>query len=229
MERFELSEDFDRARLRCNVSVDGLRKRYGLSPDEAKCATTWIDGWYDDSEYFYAFFNTRNESGRTGFEGWLEEERAKASVDMVSHANNLLSGVAAMQETQQAAKAICNVLLVDDDHFLRAIIADTLRARGYAVMTARDGQDAYAQWLATPNVFDVVVSDYHMPGMYGDTLRKRIFELCDEAGTARPGFVIMSGAWAEAVSAAGGFIAKPFDPADLHAAIQAQLANRRAA
>jgi len=125
-----------------------------------------------------------------------------------------------------------NILLVEDDSVLRSIIAENLRNCGYAVMAAADGHDAYSQWLATPDMFQVVVSDYHMPGMYGDKLRSRIYANCDENERERPVFVIMSGAWAEAVggkNSTSGFVAKPFEIAALHGMIQNLLAERRAA
>lgn len=120
------------------------------------------------------------------------------------------------------------LLLVEDDSTLRHIIAENLRARGYAVMAVADGWDALAEFGIRN--YDVVVSDYHMPGMYGDKLRDRIYQYCDKNRNGeRPVFVIMSGAWAGAVSAASGFIAKPFDQDVLHGVIQSLLAARSAA
>lgn len=73
----ERSEDFDRTRLRCNVTVAGLGKSYGLSIDEAECVTKWIDDWYDDPEYYFNFFNMPDKNGETGFNKWLDEFRAR--------------------------------------------------------------------------------------------------------------------------------------------------------
>lgn len=121
-----------------------------------------------------------------------------------------------------------NILLVEDDGVLRHIIAENLCTRGYGVMTAVDGHDAYAQFVTTPRLFDVVVTDYHMPGMYGDKLRERIYAHCDEIGIPRPVVCIMSGAWGGGVND-GGFIAKPFDTDVLVGTIEMLLAARRAA
>lgn len=60
------------------------------------------------------------------------------------------------------------VLLVDDDRELREGMADYLRRAGYRVTTAADTVEAMAQ-LAQSR-FDVVVSDWIMPGTSGTTL-----------------------------------------------------------
>lgn len=122
-----------------------------------------------------------------------------------------------------------NLLLVEDDAMLRSIIAECLRSRGYAVMAVSNGPDAHTEFVSRPHGFyQVVVSDYHMPGMYGDKLRDRIYNSCDSNGYERPVFVIMSGAWGGGASDSG-FLAKPFEPAVLHGVIQKLLMARRAA
>lgn len=125
-----------------------------------------------------------------------------------------------------------NILLVEDDHVIRSILFDMLCEYGYSVTSVANGHDAYAVFVGSVDGFDVVVSDYHMPGMYGDNLRKLIFAHCDDDSQARPAFIIMSGAWAPALggdSKHDGFIAKPFDSHKLHDMIQRMVERRRAA
>jgi CheY-like chemotaxis protein len=54
------------------------------------------------------------------------------------------------------------ILLVDDNTSLRALIADLLRARAYQVHEARDGQDGLK--LIENESFDVIIADLLLPG-----------------------------------------------------------------
>jgi len=57
------------------------------------------------------------------------------------------------------------VLFVDDEPFMREIMAMLLSEEGYEVQIARDGLDALAQLrVATP---DLIISDLNMPRMSG--------------------------------------------------------------
>ncbi|MDP2646404.1 MAG: SpoIIE family protein phosphatase [Desulfobacterales bacterium] len=68
------------------------------------------------------------------------------------------------------------ILIVDDDSFIRDVLADILQAEDYAVETAEDGQDALARYSADPGI-GLVISDMNMPKMGGmellDKLRGR--------------------------------------------------------
>jgi DNA-binding response OmpR family regulator len=57
------------------------------------------------------------------------------------------------------------VLVADDEHHIRAIIAAKLRSAGMEVVEARDGEEALA--LARERTPAVVVTDLQMPGMSG--------------------------------------------------------------
>jgi two-component system chemotaxis sensor kinase CheA len=58
------------------------------------------------------------------------------------------------------------LLLVDDSHFFRNMLAPVLKAAGYEVITATGANEALAQ-LKAGGRFDVIVSDIEMPGMNG--------------------------------------------------------------
>ena len=64
------------------------------------------------------------------------------------------------------------VLIVDDEKFIRDILADFLGMEGYVVRTAEDGQAA----LSELNVahYDLVISDLKMPRMGGIELLEQI-------------------------------------------------------
>jgi two-component system chemotaxis sensor kinase CheA len=59
-----------------------------------------------------------------------------------------------------------NLLLVDDSHFFRNMLAPVLKAAGYEVTTASGADEALAR-LKAGERFDVIVSDIEMPGMNG--------------------------------------------------------------
>lgn len=59
------------------------------------------------------------------------------------------------------------VLVVDDDHTLRAVLAGVLRRRGFVVWAAAGGAEAVAVYRRHGREIDVVLSDVNMPGMSG--------------------------------------------------------------
>jgi putative nucleotidyltransferase with HDIG domain len=78
------------------------------------------------------------------------------------------------------------VLVVDDEPFIRDILADFLAMEGYSVRTADDGRGALAELRNAP--FDVIVTDLKMPNIGG-------LELLREVTVAYPSTltVIMTG------------------------------------
>ncbi len=67
------------------------------------------------------------------------------------------------------------VLLVDDDEAYRSITAIALESEGCLVQEAADGYAALeALQLALPNVPDVIVSDWDMPGLDGVKLCQQV-------------------------------------------------------
>ena len=74
-----------------------------------------------------------------------------------------------------AAKSQC-ILLVDDDELVRASGTSSLRLAGYDVVQAADGEEALAL-LDAAGPFDLMVTDYAMPGLSGldliDAARRR--------------------------------------------------------
>lgn len=57
------------------------------------------------------------------------------------------------------------ILVADDEHHIRSVVATKLRAAGYEVLEAADGQEALELAQATPP--DAVVTDLQMPLMSG--------------------------------------------------------------
>jgi CheY-like chemotaxis protein len=117
------------------------------------------------------------------------------------------------------------ILVVDDEPLVCEAIKMMLEFAGYEVVTAGDGKEAMV--LFEQGGFDVVVTDYKMPGMKGD-------ELALILKARRPGQpVVMLTAHAEmikttAVPLAGvdELVSKPFQFADLQAAIKKATTRR---
>ena len=111
------------------------------------------------------------------------------------------------------------ILVVDDEPLVCDAVKMLLEFDGHEVVTAGNGKEALA--LFGQEKFDVVITDYTMPGMKGD-------ELALALKACVPGQpVVMLTAHAEmlkteAVPLTGvdQLVSKPFQLADLRAAIQ---------
>ena len=115
------------------------------------------------------------------------------------------------------------VLVVDDMSTSRGLITQALESLGIRnIATASDGNSALKSLEASPA--HLVISDYNMPGMDGLALLE---QLRGGARTAGIGFLLITGRADAAVIERGralkmnNYIKKPFQPADLKAAIEA--------
>lgn len=120
---------------------------------------------------------------------------------------------------------IRTVLLVDDEAHVVHVMALKLRNAGYRVVTASDGREGLA--AARQELPDLLITDYHMPGLSGLELCRRLkqsastsriptimltargYEL-DEQETLRSGILMT--------------VPKPFSPRQLVASVHQLLA-----
>jgi len=93
-------------------------------------------------------------------------------------------GEAAAQAAQAAAKVKLKpvardlsgagrILFVEDEDAVRGVAARLLRARGYEVIEAGDGEEALALAQTHAGEIDLMISDVIMPGLDGPTLLKK--------------------------------------------------------
>ncbi len=73
------------------------------------------------------------------------------------------------------------ILFVEDEDSVRIIAAKTLRKRGYKVIEACDGDEAFEILEEGEDAFDLMISDVVMPGMDGPTLLKKGRKLLGDA------------------------------------------------
>ena len=114
------------------------------------------------------------------------------------------------------------ILVVDDSRLQRKILVSSLKKWNYQVSEAASGDDAYA--LCQVQEFDLVLSDWMMPGMSG-------IELCQAFRALKYdhyGYFILLTSKSDKDEIARGlevgaddFLPKPLNPTELHARIRA--------
>ena len=111
---------------------------------------------------------------------------------------------------QDKAKSI---LAVDDSPSIRQMIAFTLKAAGYNVIEAVDGQDALEK--SKQQLFNLVLTDQNMPRMDGITLIRQLRTLPQYKTVP---LLMLTAESSDKMKAQGraagasGWIVKPFDP-----------------
>jgi serine/threonine protein kinase len=119
---------------------------------------------------------------------------------------------------------MANILLVDDDPSLCALVHSQLESAGYKVTTATDGSEALQ--LATTTPPDLIVSDIMMPGVSGFDLLKALRVRPD---TVMIPVILITGAHERAVFREGmrlgadDYLVKPVNRGDLLDSIATRL------
>ncbi len=116
---------------------------------------------------------------------------------------------------------LARILVVEDDRFIREIVATTLSAEGYAVDVTEDGAKAW-DYLAQHKP-ELVVLDLALPYMDGITLCRKL--RATPGGATVPVLVVSASSGRAVIQAAleagaDDFLDKPFDLADLAGRVQ---------
>jgi CheY-like chemotaxis protein len=113
-----------------------------------------------------------------------------------------------------------SVLIADDDDVVRALAKWIVERAGFRAVTARDGDEALAQFRRDPRAFRLVLLDFTMPRMSGD-------EVLAGLRAHRPDIpvVIITGHAADVMLRGdrlglAGYLQKPFSPEELRAVLQ---------
>jgi CheY-like chemotaxis protein len=109
------------------------------------------------------------------------------------------------------------ILLVENEAALRELMRRFLEGAGYAVLNARDGDEALSVAAAHRAPIDLLLTDVVMPGMSGFALASRVAQLRSElkvlyiSGYADDYDIIRAGL----TDSGQPFLLKPFSQADL--------------
>jgi two-component system chemotaxis response regulator CheY len=124
-----------------------------------------------------------------------------------------MAGMIRQQTKQQEQKMAKTILAVDDSSSLRQMVAFSLKAAGYQVVEAVDGQDGLEK--AKQQTVDLVLTDQNMPKMDGLTLIKSLRGL---PGYQKTPILMLTTESSDDMKTKGraaganGWLVKPFDP-----------------
>ena len=121
-------------------------------------------------------------------------------------------------------------LVVDDDALILRALTDSLQARGFEVLTAKDGQEGLHIVADELLTLDLLVTDVRMPAMDGETFVRTIRGAGGESELA---IVVIAGTLDAALerrmekAGADAVLDKALGPEDLAAAADAALERKR--
>jgi response regulator RpfG family c-di-GMP phosphodiesterase len=120
------------------------------------------------------------------------------------------------------------ILIVDDEKFIRDILADFLAMEGYQVRTAEDGAAALNELQAAP--YDLIISDLKMPRMGGIELLEQVGRRVPSALTViMTGFGTVETAIDAMKRGAYDYILKPFKVEEVIHVVQRGLEKQKLA
>jgi CheY-like chemotaxis protein/anti-sigma regulatory factor (Ser/Thr protein kinase) len=145
---------------------------------------------------------------------WLPAEKTSAT-----------PALAVVSGPQEQPLRTLSVLLVDDDQLARVATAEMLIDLGHSVVEAESGDDALVALSEKPP-FDLLVTDYLMPGMTGAEL----IRIARMTSPSLPALMI-SGYMDNRAFAGSGIprLAKPYSAAELSRSIAATMAAAQTA
>lgn len=114
------------------------------------------------------------------------------------------------------------ILLVEDDELVRVVVRDTLEAEGWGVAVCTNGAAALAE-VEGAGRYDLIITDYLLPGVDGVELTRAARRLEHRRGTP---IIMFSASQVEREALAAGvdlFLRKPDDVGRLAEVVKARL------
>jgi CheY-like chemotaxis protein len=143
--------------------------------------------------------------------------QASTSTIRILTASDAAGSVAAASDGDPVSQILC----LDDDESVLHMVRQLLELRGYRVSGYIDQREALDEIRAAPGAFDVVLTDYNMPGMQGLDVAREVRRIRpDLPVVVTSGFIdeeLRTGAEAAGVRA---LIPKPFILKDLYAVVE---------
>ncbi|TIH12816.1 response regulator [Marinifilum sp. JC120] len=83
---------------------------------------------------------------------------------------------APLLDGMELGKGTGSILLVDDEQDLVLSCSEFLTGLGYTVCSETDSQKAYRLFMQKPENFDLIITDYNMPGLNGARLSEKVLD-----------------------------------------------------
>ena len=130
-------------------------------------------------------------------------------------------------EQGQASGRPHRILIVEDEFLIRLTLAEVLTDEGYTVMEAETADEAVKLLEQTPDI-DVLLTDIQLPGQLdGRALVQHVRQTQPDLPvifmTGRPDAAVAHGAGAREI-----YVAKPYLPSEICAAVRKMLAGQAA-
>ena len=119
-----------------------------------------------------------------------------------------------------------NILVVDDDPKVQAMLSEILTDKGYSVKCVGDGKKAIAESLN--QLFNLALIDIHLPDMEGTELLTKLRKTEPEMiKIIITGYATLDNSIEATNKGVDGYIVKPFDPKKLTSLIEVKLKEQR--
>ena len=121
-----------------------------------------------------------------------------------------------------------NILVVDDEEWIRDIATEMLEHYGYNVFSAHSGEEALNVYNRQGDEIDLVILDLGMPGMGGHKCLKELLNLDPDLKVIIASGYSPDGEMKEVLaSGASSFVAKPYQMTDLLKAVRQTLDKKQ--
>jgi two-component system cell cycle sensor histidine kinase/response regulator CckA len=168
------------------LTVETRARQFGAHaphPGRYACITVTDTGCGMDAatkaHLFEPFFTTKpvgegSGLGLAAVYGILEQHHGWAEADSTPGSGTTFRVYFPLMNQESAAKLSApppklqggteSILLVDDDHSVRSMVAEALRLSGYQVVEAASGGEGLRVWNQQKQKFSLLLTDYKMPG-----------------------------------------------------------------